>query len=107
MEQAKSRSLLDSMFKTGSTSTTVSGQSQLVRNITELREELNWYYHRLEIEQLRHEERSSERVSELLSKARGRVDELLRALREASSPASHPSCWRAPSALSFHETRRT
>ena len=107
MEQAKSRSLLDSMFKPGSTSTTVSGQSQLVRNIAELREELNWYYHRIEIEQLRHEERSSERVSELLLKARVREDELLRALREVSSAESHPAGLRAPAAVSLQEIRRT
>jgi len=29
------------------------GQSDLVRKIRDLREELNWYYHRIELEQLR------------------------------------------------------
>jgi CHAT domain-containing protein len=105
MEQAKSRSLLDSMFKPGSTSTTVRGQSQLVRNIAEVREELNWYYHRIEIEQLRQEERSSERVSELLAKAREREDELLRALREASSAERPPAGFRTPAAISLQEIR--
>ncbi|HTC93216.1 MAG TPA: CHAT domain-containing protein [Terriglobales bacterium] len=105
MEQAKSRSLLDSMFRSGSASSTVRGQSQLVRNIAELREELNWYYHRIEIEQLRQEKHSSGRVSELLSKAREREDELLRALREASSAESHPEGFRAPAAISLQEIR--
>ena len=104
MEQAKSRSLLDSILKPGSASATVHGQSQLVRSIAELREELNWYYHRIEIEQLRQEERSSERVSELLLNARQQEDKLLRALREASSAESHPAGL-APAALSLQEIR--
>ncbi|HLQ49907.1 MAG TPA: tetratricopeptide repeat protein, partial [Terriglobales bacterium] len=104
MEQAKSRSLLDSILKPGSASATVHGQSQLVRNIAELREELNWYYHRIEIEQLRQEERSSERVSELLFNARQQEDKLLRALREASAAESHPAGL-APAALSLQEIR--
>ena len=105
MEQAKSRSLLDSIFKPGSTSARVHGQSQLVRNIAELREELNWYYHRIEIEQLRQEERSSERISELLSNARQQEDKLLRALREASSAQGHPAGLGTPAALSLQEIR--
>src|SRR5262249_55668201 len=59
VEQAKSRSLLDLMFKSASNAQAPdTGQSELVRKITDLREELNWYYHRIELEQLRPEQPS-------------------------------------------------
>jgi len=45
------------------------GQSELVRRIRDLREELNWYYHRIELEQLRPEESSSKRLHQLQEKA--------------------------------------
>lgn len=105
VEQAKSRSLLDSMFRPGSTSAIAQGQSHLVRNIAELREELNWYYHRIEIEQLRQEERSLERVTELLSQARQREDELLRVLREGSPAGTPEAELHTPAALGLREIR--
>jgi len=40
------------------------GQSKLVPRIRDLREELNWYYHRIELEQLRPEESSSKRLQQ-------------------------------------------
>src|SRR5262249_50298605 len=92
----------DSMFKPGSVSFSLPEESSLARNITELREELNWYYHRIEIEQLGHEEHSAERVSELLFKARQREDELLRILRESSAAEGHPGL-HAPAAASLEE----
>ena len=109
IEQAKSRSMLDSMFKPGSASSSMrgnnQGQSQLVRNIAELREELNWYYHRIEIEQLRQQERAPERVSELMTRAREREDELLRVLREASSAEGHCDGLQTPAALDLDDIR--
>src|SRR5204862_6327766 len=53
-----------------------------VKQISVLREELNWYYHRIEIEQLRPDSFSPERVEELQQQARGRENEFLRVLRE-------------------------
>src|SRR5437667_429428 len=83
MEAAKSRSMSELIFQSGqSLPMGDSGQSELVRRIRDLREELNWYYHRIELEQLRPEEMSRDRLDELQRKARERENELLRTLRE-------------------------
>jgi CHAT domain-containing protein len=87
MESAKSRSLIETVLPSSQTASAgESAQSGLVRHIRDLREELNWYYHRIELEQLRPEERSKERIIELRDQARAREGELLRAAREM--PAS-------------------
>src|SRR5713101_5380130 len=53
MEAAKSRSMIEMIFQSGqSLPLGEAGQSDLVRRIRDLREELNWYYHRIELEQL-------------------------------------------------------
>ena len=53
MEQAKSRSLLDLVSRPVSSAPVEDmGKSHLVRRIRDLREQLNWYYHRIEAEQL-------------------------------------------------------
>src|SRR4029077_18283708 len=50
MELAKSRSLAELLLQHGNTFATVeTGQSGLVRRIREMREELNWYYRRIEL----------------------------------------------------------
>lgn len=86
IEQAKSRSLME-LMRQSKQAPQISdhGQSDLVRRIRDLREELNWYYHRIEIEQLRPEEPASSRVEQLQSQARQRERELLRILRDLSS----------------------
>jgi CHAT domain-containing protein len=43
---------------------------------------LNWYYHRIELEQLRPEESSAQRLQQLQEKALSQENELLRTLRE-------------------------
>ena len=89
IEQAKSRSLQDLLFHRGQALPAVdAGQSELVRRIRDLREELNWYYHRIELEQLQQEERSPERIEQLEKQAEIREKELLHVLREL--PASEP-----------------
>src|SRR5437016_12281526 len=70
MEAAKSRSMIEMIFQSGqSLPLGDTGQSDLVRRIRDLREELNWYYHRIELEQLRPEEKSHERLEGLQEKA--------------------------------------
>lgn len=87
MEQAKSRSLTDLLFSgDGAFPAQEAGQSELVRKIRGLREELNWYYHRIEQEHLRHEDRSPERIAQLQEQARAHENDFLRALHEL--PAS-------------------
>ncbi|MGH9776053.1 MAG: CHAT domain-containing protein [Candidatus Acidiferrales bacterium] len=83
MEAAKSRSMIEKILPGNRSSPSGdSGQSGLVRRVRDLREELNWYYHRIELEQLRPEEPSPERIRQLQKQAQAREHELLRELRE-------------------------
>ncbi len=83
IEAAKSRNMIEMIFQSGqSLPLGDSGQSELVRRIRDLREELNWYYHRIELEQLRPEERSREKLENLREIAESQEKELLRTLRE-------------------------
>lgn len=87
MEMAKSRSLAEMIVQHGTALPEASGgQSALVRRIREMREELNWYYRRLEIEELRTDNRSPERIETLRRQALAQENELLHALRDI--PAS-------------------
>ena len=70
IEMAKSRSLAELLMRSGPAIRPAdAGQSDLVRRIREMREELNWYYRRIEIEQLRAEEPSPERIEKLQKEA--------------------------------------
>ena len=83
IEAAKSRSMSELIFQSGQVLPMgESGQSELVRRIRELREDLNWYYHRIELEQLQTENASRKRIERLHEHAQSREDELLRTLRE-------------------------
>ncbi len=83
IEAAKSRSMIEMIFQSGqSLPLGEAGQSDLVRKIRDLREELNWYYHRIELEQLRPEEKFHQRLHNLQEKAHSHEKELLKTLRE-------------------------
>lgn len=84
IEQAKSRSLMDLLTQPVAVIENDDGQSDLVRSIRTLREELNWYYNLIEREQLRPEENSRARIETLEKQARARETALLRALQEAT-----------------------
>jgi CHAT domain-containing protein/tetratricopeptide (TPR) repeat protein len=85
MEQAKSRSLMELLARpTHTAPETDAGQSELVRSIRNLREELNWYYNLIEREQLRPEENSAARLENLEQQAKTREAALLRSLQEAT-----------------------
>jgi CHAT domain-containing protein/tetratricopeptide (TPR) repeat protein len=88
VEQAKSRSLQELLLKAaGPPVLHPSGKSELVRRVGELREELNWYYHRIEAEQLAPEERTQERLEHLRTEVQAHEGELLRVLRELPAEA--------------------
>ena len=71
IEQAKSRSLMDLFLRPAPTSVEDEpGQSELVRSMRDLREELNWYYNLIEREQLQPEQPSPERIATLQKQAR-------------------------------------
>lgn len=87
MEMAKSRSLAELLVHHAQAiPATDAGQSGLVRRIREMREELNWYYRRLEQEQLGTADPSPERIERLQRQALAHENELLRALRELPTP---------------------
>jgi CHAT domain-containing protein len=60
------------------------GQSELVRSIQDLREELNWYYNLIEREQLQPEQQSPDRIAALEKKAQRHEKELVRILHDAT-----------------------
>jgi CHAT domain-containing protein len=102
MEAAKSRSMTEMIFQSGqSLPMGDAGQSELVRRIRDLREELNWYYHRIELEQLRPEESSSKRLQQLQEKAFSHENELLRALRELPANERENATLEAPADFSL------
>jgi CHAT domain-containing protein len=102
IEAAKSRSMIEMIFQSGqSLPMGEAGQSEFVRKIRDLREELNWYYHRIELEQLRPEERSRERLELLHQAAQLHEKELLRALRELPAQERENATLEAPADLSL------
>src|SRR6202044_1429667 len=83
MELAKSRSLAELLVQHGhALPNEDSAQSELVRRIREMREDLNWYYRLIESEQLRNEAPSRQRIEQLQKEAQAHENELLRAFRE-------------------------
>jgi CHAT domain-containing protein/tetratricopeptide (TPR) repeat protein len=108
MEAAKSRSMIEMIFQSGqSLPLGDAGQSDLVRRIRDLREELNWYYHRIELEQLRPEEKSHQRLESLQEKAQSQEKELLRTLRELPEHERETATLGAPADFSLEKLQST
>lgn len=102
IEAAKSRSMIEMIFQSGqSLPLGESGQSDLVRRIRDLREELNWYYHRIELEQVRPEEKSRQRLENLREKAQYHEKELLKTLRELPAHERQNATLEAPADFSL------
>lgn len=99
VEQAKSRSLQELLLKAAVPAPPApAGKSELVRRVGELREELNWYYHRIEAEQMAPEDRTADRLDDLRSAVQAHESELLRVLRELP-PEAEPMEMLAPVSL--------
>lgn len=108
IEAAKSRSMTEMIFQSGqSLPMGDAGQSELVRRIRDLREELNWYYHRIELEQLRPEESSPKRLQQLQEKAVSHENELLRTLRELPENERENATLEAPADFSLAKLQAT
>ena len=106
IEQAKSRTLMDLLNQPVHVPTAVdAGQSELVRSIRNLREELNWYYNLIEREQLRPEERSQERVQQLEQQARSRETDLMRAVKEATVAEANEAGLQVSTTISLQQIR--
>jgi tetratricopeptide (TPR) repeat protein len=83
IEQAKSRTLFDLMFQpVHALGHDEGSESSLARSVRDLREELNWYYHLVEQEQLRPGEASTERLTRFQREIGTREKEMARAIRE-------------------------
>jgi CHAT domain-containing protein len=108
IEAAKSRSMTEMIFQSGqSLPMGDAGQSELVRRIRDLREDLNWYYHRIELEQLRPEENSPKRLQQLQEKAVSHENELLRTLRELPGNERENATLEAPTDFSLPRLQAT
>lgn len=82
MEAAKSRSMMEMIFRTGDTLRPPEDtENSTFRKIHDLRAELNWYYHRIEFEQLRPEGMSRERIERLQTEVYSREQALVKAQR--------------------------
>ncbi|HEX8881043.1 MAG TPA: CHAT domain-containing protein [Candidatus Acidoferrum sp.] len=102
IEAAKSRNMIEMIFQSGqSLPLGETGQSGLVRRIRDLREELNWYYHRIELEQLRPEAHSREKLENLQEIAQSHEKELLRTLRELPAHERENASLEAPADFSM------
>lgn len=88
MEQAKSRSLRDLILTPAA-----AGQTGAAG---ELRRELNWYYRRIELEQMSPEGASAGRLEELQTEARERERQLVRLRRDEPSLEIGPEIRGAP-----------
>lgn len=106
IEQAKSRTLADLLSKPMQVApASDAGQSDLVRSIRNLREELNWYYNLIEREQLRPEERSQERIKQLEQEAHLRETDLMKAMKEATIAEVHEAGLEVAPPVSLDEIR--
>jgi CHAT domain-containing protein len=106
MEEAKSRSLMELLIQPVHVAVdTDAGQSELVRSIRNLREELNWYYNLIEREQLRPEQNSQDRIQKFEQQARTRETSLLRALQEATAAEVHQAGLQIPTNIPLEEIR--
>ena len=85
MEEAKSRSLRELLFsRLHACSSSHSGSEEFGPRLRDLRQELNWYYGRIEAEQLSREAIRPEEIQRLQAEARIRENEFQHVLREHS-----------------------
>src|SRR5262245_41337061 len=83
IEQAKSRGLIDLILQSVDARPPVEDEdSELASRLRRLREDLNWYYHRIEREELRQEPGTPDRIRTLRQHALASEERLLRAVRE-------------------------
>jgi CHAT domain-containing protein/tetratricopeptide (TPR) repeat protein len=101
IERSKARALIDLILGSIRGRPQSSGESELARRVQLLREELNWYYRRIEHEQLSREGFNPERLDALSRTAKARESELLDALRELPEGDPHFAALRDSSPVSL------
>ena len=108
IQEAKSRTLADMLrHPLHVPAEADAGQSELVRSIRNLREELNWYYNLIEREQLRPEERSPDRIKTLEQEARARESDLAKALKQGTAAEANEAGLEIPIQISLEQIRGT
>jgi CHAT domain-containing protein len=105
VEQAKSRTLLDLIFQPVHALAPDASESGLAHSIRELREELNWYYHLVEHEQLRPGDESAQRVERFQREIGAREKEMARVLRELAVTEPRETELHEPCVCSVEEIR--
>jgi CHAT domain-containing protein len=85
IEQAKSRGLIDLLLQSVDAAPPESHGSEPTVRLRSLREELNWFYHRIELEELRQETGARDRIRSMRQQALLGEEKLLRAVRELPS----------------------
>ena len=81
VEKAKSRSLTDLLaFRAYALPSTQPGRSKLADQVRQLREELNWYYRQIDLQEMRAEDRSTSEVEALRRYSRQQENRLIRTL---------------------------
>ncbi len=106
VEAAKSRTLRDLILAEPQTIRSDSEETRAGRQMSSLRRELNWFYHRIEIEQLSPDGPAPGSVQELERQARQREQELSRYLLEEPESASVDSALVHSTGATLDEIRR-
>jgi CHAT domain-containing protein len=106
IEQAKSRTLFDLMFQpVHALARQEASESRLAQSVRDIREELNWYYHLVEQEQLRPGEASADRLNGLRREIGAREKDMARAIRELVDSDQEQADLHQPGARSIEHVR--
>jgi CHAT domain-containing protein len=108
IDRSKSRNLVDEVFQN-----LVSGdgqedmQSELAKRLQDLREQLNWYYHRVEIEQLSRDQANADTLKALQAQIETHETQLLGLLREVPNADTSEAEVRFPKDASVEGVQAT
>jgi CHAT domain-containing protein len=105
IEAAKSRTLRDLILGSEHPRSEKSEETETDRHVRDLRKELNWYYHRIEREQISQKVVPFEDIESLRRQARAREHQLMRLLLEAPNPTAISVALRNSSAATLQEIR--
>jgi len=108
MERAKSRNLLELITcQTNPVDVAGQGKKGSLRQILKLREQLNWYYHRIEAEQLGRVPASNKRLLTLRNLAQEQEQKFLKAVRQINVGDGELAGVTAPKPVSLGHLRET
>jgi len=106
VEQAKSRTLLDLMSQpVHALARADAADTELARSLREIRRELSWYHHRIELEQLRPDGHASGQIERLQDASCARERDFARVLRELAVSDPRESELQQPSVYAIEAIR--